>query len=55
MIALLSMTNPMWGFLIAPFLIGGIGWWLRGVVDRRDSHDPDTPRAYDWATEEDHQ
>jgi|6_EtaG_2_1085325.scaffolds.fasta_scaffold124793_2 hypothetical protein len=34
MIALLYMVNPLWELFLAPFLIGGFGWWLRGRIDR---------------------
>ena len=53
MIAVLYMTNPLWQFIIAPFALIGIGYWLRGALDRLDSRSPVTPRPYDWANEED--
>ena len=53
MIALLSMTNPLWQFVIAPLALVGIGWGLRGALDRSDSRSPVTPGPYDWANEED--
>lgn len=56
-----QMTNPLWQFVFAPFLVGSVGWWLRGYVDRleaRDSRaevidfDPRPRQApYDWACE----
>ena len=48
MIALLSMTNPLWDFIIAPLALVGLGWWLRGR-----SFDPDPLGPYDL-TEEDY-
>ena len=49
MIAVLYMTNPLWQFIIAPLALIGIGYWLRGAVDRLDSRNPVTPGPYDWA------
>ncbi len=60
-----GMTNPLWQFVFAPFLVGSVGWWLRGCVDRADARaqarecrpevidfDPRPRRvAYDWARE----
>lgn len=54
MIALLSITNPLWDFVIAPLALIGIGYWLRGALDRWDSRSPVAPGPYDWANEEDH-
>ena len=54
MIAVLYMTNPMWQFNIGPFTLIGIGYWLRGALDRWDSRSPVTPGPYDWNNEEDH-
>ncbi|MBT4072354.1 MAG: hypothetical protein HOE75_01530 [Chloroflexi bacterium] len=54
MIAVLYMTNPMWQFIIGPFTLIGIGYWLRGALDRWDSRSPVTPGPYDWNNEEDH-
>jgi hypothetical protein len=53
MIAVLYMTNPLWQFVIAPLAFIGIGYWLRGALDRWDRHSPVTPGPYDWANEED--
>ena len=53
MIAVFYMTNPLWQFVIAPLALVGIGWWLRGALDRSDSRSPVTPGPYDWANEED--
>ena len=53
MIAVFYMTNPLWQFVIAPLALVGIGWWLRGALDRSDSRSPVTPGPYDWADEED--
>ena len=52
MIAIFYMTNPLWQFIIGPFILIGIGYWLRGVLDRLDRRSPDTPGPYDWANEE---
>jgi hypothetical protein len=48
MIALLSMTNPLWDFVIGPLALVGFGWWLRGR-----SRDADPLGPYDL-TEEDY-
>ena len=48
MIALLSMTNPLWNFIIGPVALVGFGWWLRGR-----SRDADPLGSYDL-TEEDY-
>jgi hypothetical protein len=52
-IAVLYMTNPLWQFIIAPLALIGIGYWLRGAVDRWESRNSVTPGPYDWANEED--
>ena len=33
-VALLKMVNPMWEFLIGPLFFVGIGYAVRGIVDR---------------------
>ena len=53
MIAVFYMTNPLWQFVIGPLALAGFGWWLRGALDRYDSHNPVTPGPYDWANEKD--
>ena len=52
-VALLRMVNPIWEFIISPFVLIGIGYWFRGVLDRVDHRSPDTLELYDWANEED--
>jgi hypothetical protein len=46
MFAILLMTNPLWQFIIAPFGLIGIGYWLRGALDRYDDRNPGTPGPY---------
>ena len=53
MIAVFQMTNPLWQFIIAPVILVGFGYWLRGALDRLDSRSPVAPGPYDWANEED--
>ena len=46
MLALLSMTNPLWQFVIGPLALIGVGYWLRGALDRYDDRNPATPGPY---------
>lgn len=39
-VALLWMVNPLWELLLAPGLLVGLGWWLRG------KHIDDTDDGY---------
>lgn len=52
MIAVLYMTNPLWQFVIAPFALIGVGYWLRGALDRLDRRNSVTPRPYYWTNKE---
>ena len=50
MIALLSMTNPLWDFIIGPVALVGFGWWLRGWAKRYSGD----PLGEYYGTEEDY-
>ncbi len=49
MIALLSMTNPLWEFIIGPFIFIALGWKARSLIDRYSTV---TLKDYDVTEEE---
>ncbi len=38
-----NMTNPLWTWFIVPGSLVGIGYWLRGYLDRLDARDECPP------------